>query len=147
MKSHPEAIELDQADLESKLDQIATVMGEDVARPFRQLLRWYVYLLTLLREKKLSILRLRKMLFGAATERAADILSSAGQSAEPSEPTSALPPPAPETASAADHSESSEPDAQGTGPPRRRGAIMAGFRREYTGCASDRDPRIAVSRR
>jgi len=67
MKSHPEEIELNQADLESKLDQIATVMGEDMARPFRQLLHWYVYLLALLREKKLSIQRLRRMLFGART--------------------------------------------------------------------------------
>ena len=96
MKSHPEAIELDQADLESKLDQIATALGEDVARPFRQLLHWYVYLLALLREKKLSILRLRKMLFGAATERAADILSSAGESTAESEPMSATPATAPD---------------------------------------------------
>ena len=95
MKPHPETIELDQADLDSKLDQIATALGEDVARPFRQLLHWYVYLLTLLHEKKLSIQRLQKMLFGPATERAADILSSAGESTGESEPTSATPATAP----------------------------------------------------
>ena len=135
MKPHPEAIELDQADLESKLDQIETVVGEDVARPFRQLLHWYVYLLTLLREKKLSIQRLRKMVFGPTTERAADILSSAGQSAEPSEPTSTIPPPAPETSSAAENSESSDPNAQGTRPPRRRGRGHGRIpARQYTGC-------------
>ena len=135
MKPHPEAIELDQADLESKLDQIETVMGEDMARPFRQLLHWYVYLLTLLREKKLSILRLRKMVFGAATERAADVLSSAGESTGESEKTSATPPTAPETSSAADNSESSDTNAPGARPPRRRGPghgrISAS---KYTGC-------------
>jgi len=135
MKPHPEAIELDQADLESKLDQIQTVMGEDVARPFRQLLHWYVFLLTLLREKKLSILRLRNMVFGAATERAADVLSSAGQSSGPSEQTSAAPPTAPETCSSTENSESSDPNAPGDCAPRRRrrghGRISA---RQYTGC-------------
>ena len=97
MKPHPEAIELDQADLEFKLDQIEKVVGEDVARPFRQLLHWYVYLLTLLREKKLSIQRLRKMVFGPTTERTADIFSSAGPSTDPSERTSTTPATAPET--------------------------------------------------
>ena len=41
MKSNPEVIELDEADLESKLDQIEAVMGVEMAQPFRQLLRWY----------------------------------------------------------------------------------------------------------
>jgi hypothetical protein len=58
MKSNREVIELDEADLESKLDQIEAVMGADMARPFRLLLHWYACLLGLLREKKLSILSL-----------------------------------------------------------------------------------------
>jgi transposase len=136
MKSHPEVIELDQGDLESKLDQIATVMGEDMARPFRQVLHWYVYLLALLREKKLSIQRLRRMLFGVKTERAADILPPAGESTGESETTSATSPTASETSSAAENSESSEPNAQKTRPPRRpprkgHGRIPAS---QYTGC-------------
>jgi hypothetical protein len=132
MKPHPEAIELDQADLESKLDQIATVMGEDVARPFRQLLHWYVFLLGLLREKKLSIQRLRKMLFGATTERATNVLSSAGESTGESAQTSATPPPTPDTSSAAENSKSSGSNTSGNRPPRRgHGRIPASA---YTGC-------------
>ena len=60
MKSNPEVIELDEADLESKLDQIEAALGAEMAEPFRLLLRWYACLLGLLREKKLSIRRLGK---------------------------------------------------------------------------------------
>jgi len=82
MKSKPEVIELDEADLESKLDQIEAALGAEMAQPFRNLLRWYACLLELLREKKLSIRRLQKMLFGASTERTSSVLSSAGSSAQ-----------------------------------------------------------------
>jgi transposase len=80
MKSNPEVIELDEADLESKLDQIEAVMGAEMVQPFRLLLRWYARLLGLLREKKLSIRRLQKMLFGASTERTSSVLPSAAKS-------------------------------------------------------------------
>ena len=80
MKSNPEVIELDEADLESKLDQIEAAMGAEMAQPFRLLLRWYARLLGLLREKKLSIRQLQKMLFGASTERTSSVLSSAAES-------------------------------------------------------------------
>ncbi len=58
VKSNPEVIELDEADLESKLDQIEAALGAEMAEPFRLLLGWYACLLGLLREKKLSIRRL-----------------------------------------------------------------------------------------
>jgi transposase len=135
MKSEPETIELDPADLESKLDQIAAVLGEDFARPLRQLLHWYLFLLTLLRENKLSIQRLRKLVFGPSTERAADVLPSAEESTSEAEDTSAPPETAPETSSAADNTESSPPNAPDARPPRRRrrghGRIPAS---QYTGC-------------
>ncbi len=76
MKSNPEVIELDEADLESKLDQIEAALGAEMAEPFRLLLGWYACLLGLLREKKLSIRRLQKMLFGASTERTSNVVSS-----------------------------------------------------------------------
>jgi hypothetical protein len=44
MKSCPDVIELDEGELESKLDQIAAELGEGVAEPFRQLLHWYDFL-------------------------------------------------------------------------------------------------------
>ena len=40
MKSRPDVVELDESDLQSKLDQIAAVMGEELVQPFRLLLRW-----------------------------------------------------------------------------------------------------------
>ena len=85
MKSRPDVVELDESDLQSKLDQIAAVMGEELVQPFRLLLRWYALLLELLREKKLSIARLRKMLFGAATETSANILSGMSASSPEAE--------------------------------------------------------------
>ena len=88
MKSNPEVIELDEADLESKLDQIEAAMGAEMAQPFRLLLRWYARLLGLLREKKLSIRQLQKMLFGASTERTSSVLSSAAESSAQVEGTS-----------------------------------------------------------
>jgi hypothetical protein len=65
MKSNPEVIELDEADLESKLEQMEAVMGVEMVQPFRHLLRWYSVLLELLRKNKLSIRRLKKLQLGA----------------------------------------------------------------------------------
>jgi transposase len=139
MKSNPEVIELDEADLESKLDQIEAVLGADVAQPFRLLLHWYACLLGLLREKRLSIRRLQRILFGAATERTSSVLSSVTESSAQAEDASAdhaAEPPArlPETPSMADHPGS---DSASDRPASRRrrpghGRIPAG---DYTGCA------------
>jgi hypothetical protein len=41
MKRDPEAIELDEADLYTTLDQIEAALGAEVAKPFRQLLAAY----------------------------------------------------------------------------------------------------------
>jgi transposase len=138
MKSNPEVIELDEADLESKLDQIEAVLGAEMAQPFRLLLRWYACLLGLLREKKLSIRRLQKILFGAATERTSSVLFSAAECSAQTEDTSAdhaTDPPAlpPETPSMADHQGS---DSARDRPASRRrrpnhGRIPAD---DYTGC-------------
>jgi transposase len=139
MKSNPEVIELDEADLESKLDQIEAALGAEVARPFRLLLRWYAYLLELLRKKKLSIRRLRKILFGDSTERTSSVLSSsessdlAGDSSatNPADPAAA----SPETPSTTGDQGNGDDCTSDTGTPRRRprnhGRIPAS---DYTGC-------------
>jgi hypothetical protein len=135
MKSHPEVIELDEADLTSKLDQIAATLGEELVHPFRQLLRWYACLLGLLREKSLSIRRLRNILFGSATERTSDVLPSASTSSEKAEGTS-VEPCATDQDSAADGQAACGDSAQHPPAPRRRrpghGRIPA---RQYTGCS------------
>jgi hypothetical protein len=133
MKSHPEVIELDEADLQSKLNQIAAVLGEEMAQPFRQLLRWYDFLLGLLREKKISIGRLQRMLFGATTETSDNILSSTATSSQEVDPTSA-------ESSASDQDLAAGPPApcddatQQPAAPRRPGHGRIPARR-YTGCA------------
>jgi transposase len=67
--SQSEAIELNVEQLQALLDQIEKTMGESVVRPLRQLLAWHLSLLDVIEHKNLSISRLRRMLFGASTER------------------------------------------------------------------------------
>jgi transposase len=141
MKSNPEVIELDEADLESKLDQIEAVLGAEMAQPFRLLLRWYACLLGLLREKKLSIRRLQRILFGASTERTSSVLSSAAESSGQIADTSAENSAdhtarREETPSTAEDSRDDGDSASGRPDPRRHrpnhGRIPAS---DYTGCA------------
>jgi hypothetical protein len=85
MKPDPEAIELDYEELHSKLNQIEQLMGPAFAQPFRQLLEWYVTLLSILRDKTISIQRLKTILFGSSTERTSAVLSNASESSESTE--------------------------------------------------------------
>ena len=138
MKSNPEVIELDEADLVSKLDQIEAVLGVEMAQPFRQLLRWYAVLLELLREKKFSLQRLRKMLFGASTERTSQVLPSPAEPSGPLEQTSAESPVTDQGASSPAEGQGASDNSSCDRPaPRRRapghGRIPAS---QYTGCAT-----------
>ena len=87
MKAYPQVIELDEEDLHAKLDQIEAALGADMAKPFRQLLAAYITVLGLLRDKNLSIQRLRKIIFGGSSERSSKIIpqtkGSADSSSEP----------------------------------------------------------------
>lgn len=71
----PDVVEIDVEQLEAKLDQIEEVMGEEIARPFRLLLGWYLSLLSLIEKKRITISRLRRLLFGPRTERTRDVVS------------------------------------------------------------------------
>ena len=139
MKSHPEIIELDEADLRSKLQEIEAVLGVEIAQPFRHLLDGYLHLLDLLREKKISIGRLRKIVFGPSTEKTSKVLSSA-QSSEQAEDSSAANAGASsgcqeETSSTGDHQGQGGGSARDGSAPRRKrpghGRIPASA---YTGC-------------
>jgi hypothetical protein len=120
MKPTAQVVELDLEDLQSKLDRIEAVMGAETVEPFRQLLQWCGVLLGLLRDKAISIERLKRMLFGAATERTSKVLPAAA---------SGTPSSADGTVCATDTTES------GHAAPRRRrpghGRIAA---RAYAGC-------------
>ena len=71
--SQPEVVELDVSQLETTLQQVEQVMGEETARPFRQLLSWYLSLLSLIEYKNITISRLRRLLFGSGTERSCNL--------------------------------------------------------------------------
>jgi len=138
MEAPPEVLELEEADLHSKLNQIETLLGVETAQPFRQLLQWYAVLLGLLREKNCSLARLRKMVFGATTERTSQVLpSSAETSATVGETSSANPAPAPDTSGTVEDPGAADPPPRARPAPRRRrpghGRIPASA---YTGCAT-----------
>lgn len=82
MKPQPEIIELDEQELQAKLDQIEAALGAEMARPLRQLLAGYITVLGLLREKNISIQRLRKIIFGSSTERSSEIMPPEDNSSE-----------------------------------------------------------------
>lgn len=137
MQSHPEVLELDEADLLSRLDRIEAALGPEMAQPFRQLLRWYAVLLDLLREKKISLQRLRKILFGASTERTSQVVpSSAERTGSGPEATTANPNSG-QGASSSDGCQETSGKTPGDRPTARRrppghGRIPAC---QYTGCA------------
>lgn len=65
-------VELDRVELDASLDRIERQLGEETSRPFRVLLNSYASLLSLLEQKHLSLNRLRRIVFGARTERTPD---------------------------------------------------------------------------
>jgi len=84
MKGDPKVIELNEQDLYTKLDQIEAALGADIAKPFRQLLGAYITVLGFLRDKNISIRRLRKMVFGGSSERSSKIMPQTKDSADSS---------------------------------------------------------------
>ena len=82
MKPHPETIELDEQALQAKLDQIEAALGAEIVEPLRQLLSGYISLLAMLREKNVSIRRLRKLIFGGSSERSSKIMPADDSSSE-----------------------------------------------------------------
>lgn len=71
--SGSQVVELDVRQLEAQLDEIERTMGEPMSRPFRLLLASYLAVLATVKEKNISINRLRRILFGASTERTRDV--------------------------------------------------------------------------
>lgn len=68
----PKIVELDVEQLESYLDQIEQKMGRDFARPFRMLLGWYITLLRLIQDNKMTMRRLRRWLLGSREKQSRD---------------------------------------------------------------------------
>jgi transposase len=74
MESAATVTELDLAEVERVLAVVEEQLGEEIARPLRLLLVWSRTVLGLLERKNLSLKRLRRMLFGARTERTRDLV-------------------------------------------------------------------------
>jgi hypothetical protein len=148
MKAYPQAIELDEGDLYAKLDQIEAALGADVAKTFRLLLAAYITVLGLLRDKNLSIRRLRKIIFGGSSERSSEIIpptkSSADSSSQPGPQEAAqtsTPGEAGDDESAArpqadSHFDDTNPSSDPTGgkPVKRRRGHGRNPASAYTGC-------------
>ncbi|MGA2035702.1 MAG: IS66 family transposase [Thermoguttaceae bacterium] len=83
----PTTIEIDMQELDDVLRRVeANELTEDDCRTIRTLCASYVHLTELLKDKHTSLARLRKMLFGASTEKTAAVLGSGKDSQSPPAP-------------------------------------------------------------
>lgn len=74
MEQKPQIVELNASELESLLDQIEAQLGAQTVSPLRLLLASYLALMRVIESKTASIQRLRRMLFGAKTERTSQVV-------------------------------------------------------------------------
>jgi transposase len=80
----PTTIEIDMQELDDVLRRVeANELTEDDCQTIRTLFASYVHLTELLKDKHTSLARLRKMLFGASTEKTAAVLGSGKDSQSP----------------------------------------------------------------
>jgi hypothetical protein len=129
-----QVIELEIGQLETLLDRIKVDMGEDVAQPLRQLLQSHMQLLEIIRDQKISMEKLRKLIFGATTESSRNLLGVDDDSSTEGAP------PSSETGGSAD-----QPGAPNSGrPPRPRGHGRNGAA-AYTGLPKIRIPHPQLS--
>jgi hypothetical protein len=83
-KLQPAIVELHVDRLEIILDKVEHELGAEDSEPLRKLLRAYLTLAFLLKEKDFSITRLRRLLFGPRTERTRDAADCQSESTSPS---------------------------------------------------------------
>jgi hypothetical protein len=76
MNANAEVLELDVEQMQQQLDQMEQMLGERAIRPFRLLLSGYLSLLQLIEQKNTTLARLRRLLFGARTERTRTVVPS-----------------------------------------------------------------------
>jgi hypothetical protein len=124
MESTATVTELHLAEVERALAVVEEQLGEEIARPLRLLLVWSRTILSLLEKKNLTLKRLRRLLFGARTERTRDLV---GEEQPKASPDGESPP------DSVSSSEASSSDQTARKRPRRKGhgRIPASA---YTGC-------------
>lgn len=84
VKSQPAVTQLYVQELEMILDEVEHALGAEKAQKLRQLLYSHQTLTQLIQEKNIRLARLRRILFGAQTERTRD---AAGGSRSPRQET------------------------------------------------------------
>lgn len=72
VKASPAITQLYVQELEMILDEVEQALGAEKAQKLRQLLNSHETLTQLIREKNISLARLRRILFGPQTERTRD---------------------------------------------------------------------------
>jgi hypothetical protein len=90
-KAPPAVTQLYVQELEMILDEVEQALGAEKAQKLRQLLNSHETLTQLIREKNISLARLRRILFGPQTERTRD--AAGGQKESPREGTNDTAPP------------------------------------------------------
>ncbi|HEV3118994.1 MAG TPA: hypothetical protein VGY58_18215 [Gemmataceae bacterium] len=81
VKSQPAVTQLHVQELEMILDEVEHTLGAEKAQKLRQLLYSHQTLTQLIQEKNISLARLRRILFGAQTERTRDAAGGRSESA------------------------------------------------------------------
>ena len=102
-------IELSTDEVKGLLDRAETGLNENDYQTLKAVFESYVYLTELVEDKRTTIDRLRKLLFGSATEKTRDVIGTKpDNSADDASPTAA-----------ADGAQSTEPTAPPPGHGRR----------------------------
>jgi transposase len=83
MSKQPTIIELDMDELKDLLERAEAALEEKDYETIKAVVESYAYIADLVGDKNITITRLRKMLFGASTEKTAAVISG-GTDAEPS---------------------------------------------------------------
>ncbi len=91
VKSQPAVTQLHVPELEMILDEVEHALGAEKAQKLRQLLYSHQTLTQLIQEKNISLARLRRILFGAQTERTRN--AAGGRNESPREGTQETAPP------------------------------------------------------
>ena len=84
VESQPTVTQLHTQELDTILDEVEQALGPEKAQKLRQLLHSHQTLTQLIQKKNISIARLRRLLFGATTERSHDARSGKSESPRPS---------------------------------------------------------------
>jgi transposase len=133
MPAKLEVIELEIPQLESLLEKIRSALGEEVAGPFRQLLDSHVQLLEIIGNQKISLRRLRQLVFGAKTERTRDVLGASNAPSGDALATARDGETAPDAKEGSFHEERNEQNSRPSKRRRRKGHGRNGAD-AYPGC-------------